>query len=140
MIEAEKANRDAKSLTPFSDCIRGDFHGLAVKIELSMNEEEAAWVTRLRACGVKAAHPDDGWVNREKNSVYFCYPQFNDNPVVGDLIALGWPQWSMKKPQHRLVRVTEIFQNLVGKNYGFEPFWPMKSDAIDSARLAKVQS
>lgn len=56
----------------------------------------------LRRNGVKAAHPDDGWVNRERNGVRFCYPQFNDGAGVGDTVALGWPD------RHRLVTIIEV--------------------------------
>lgn len=56
---------------------------------IKSHEDEQRWIADLRASGVKAAHPDDGWVNREKNSVAFTYPQFDDGPVVGDVIALG---------------------------------------------------
>lgn len=60
------------------------------------------WIAKLRAKGVKAAHPDDGWVDRENSTVCFCYPQFDDGPQVGDRIALGWPDG------HRVVIVTAI--------------------------------
>ena len=53
--------------------------------------KEKEWITALRAQGVKAAHPNDGWVDREKNELYFCYPQFNDGAKEGDKVALGWP-------------------------------------------------
>ncbi len=72
---------------------------------------EAEWVAWLRAGGIKAAHPDDGWVKRNtdqptdgsrRDLVQFAYPQFNDNPARGDLIALGWPD------RFRVVRVTDV--------------------------------
>jgi hypothetical protein len=66
-----------------------------------MQDEQDDWVSRLRACGVKAAHPDDGWVNRQENTVTLQYPQYDDGAGVGDLVALGWPYG------HRLVRLTE---------------------------------
>lgn len=65
--------------------------------------EQANSVAELRASGIKAAHPDDGWVNRERNTVHFAYPAFNDGVSVGDLIALGRP-WS----GYRIVRCTEV--------------------------------
>lgn len=61
----------------------------AIQFDHDWQAGEAAWVKHLRRCGLKAAHPDDGWVDREANTVRFCYPQFFDNPQVGDLIALG---------------------------------------------------
>jgi hypothetical protein len=60
-----------------------------------MREEQKRWIAGLRVMGVKAAHPDDGWVNRTKagrhDYVQFVYPQFDDGVKEGDLIALGWP-------------------------------------------------
>lgn len=57
-------------------------------------ERKSDWTTRLRDVGVKLAHPDDGWVHRDADPPYLnvsWYPQFNDNPQVGDLMALGCP-------------------------------------------------
>lgn len=54
------------------------------------HDRDEAWIAMLRREGIKAAHPDDGWVDREKNTVCFAYPQFNDGAGVGDKIALGW--------------------------------------------------
>ena len=60
---------------------------------------EREWIESLRRQGVKAAHPDDGWVDRKINKVSFCYPQFNDGVKGGDIIALG------NHLKHRLVKV-----------------------------------
>lgn len=72
--------------------------------------EQVAWIAALRGAGVKAAHPDDGWVNRERNTVHLAYPQFNDGLSVGDLLALGWPGDEVDRERGvrrtRLVRVT----------------------------------
>lgn len=65
--------------------------------------EHDEWVESLRAQGIKAAHPDDGWVDREKSTVHFAYPQFNDGVKVGDQIALGWPG---KHNKTRIVTIT----------------------------------
>lgn len=67
--------------------------------------EQDAWIAKLRAEGVSAAHPDDGWVNREENKIHFAYPQFNAGVKTGDIIALGWPG------QYRLVKVTKVEQS-----------------------------
>ena len=64
--------------------------------------DKREWCERLRREGIKAAHPDDGWVDREDNYLIFAYPQFRDKVEIGDQIALGWPnKW-------RIVRVTQI--------------------------------
>jgi hypothetical protein len=64
--------------------------------------DEAAWIAALRAKGVKAAHPDDGWVDRDEQRLHFCYPTFFEEPQPGDLVALG------NHREFRLVRVTSI--------------------------------
>ena len=66
------------------------------------DRKEDKWIESLRAEGVKAAHPDDGWVDREADSVHFAYARFDDGVNVGDMIALGCAdKW-------RIVTVTEI--------------------------------
>lgn len=65
--------------------------------------EQTASSEQLRALGVKMEHPDDGWVNRDRNSILPAYPRFDLRPEAGDLIALGWP-WS----GYRLVRCTKV--------------------------------
>jgi hypothetical protein len=71
------------------------------EITIKQNIETQQWINFLISLGVKAAHPDDGWVNREKNSIKFAYPHFNNNPKVGDVICLGWANHN----KNRLVRV-----------------------------------
>lgn len=66
---------------------------------------EREWVSRLRADGYRAAHPNDGWVDRENNSVQLVYPQFKDKVEVGCLVMLGW---CSDKASHRPVVVTHI--------------------------------
>jgi hypothetical protein len=63
-------------------------------------ERERRWCDELREAGIKAAHPDDGWVDREANTVRLEYPQFVGPLAVGDVIALGQPEG------YRLVRLT----------------------------------
>lgn len=79
-----------------------DFVGLWIGIGNQMREEQDRWIAGLRTMGVKAAHPDDGWVDRKKadrhDFVQFVYPQFDDGVSQGDLIALGWPgQFRVRK-------------------------------------------
>lgn len=66
------------------------------------DRREDEWIRTLRADGVKAAHPDDGWVDRKEDSINFAYARFNDGVKPGDRIALGDPhKW-------RIVTVTKI--------------------------------
>lgn len=76
--------------------------GRIISVDRQMESERQAWIADLRAQGVKAAHPDDGWVERETNKVHLCYPDFNDGLEVGDLLALGW-SWA----DTRIVRITD---------------------------------
>ncbi|HEX4432808.1 MAG TPA: hypothetical protein VHZ96_26280 [Frankiaceae bacterium] len=86
-------------------CLSADPNAVALwdSIGDQMATEQGQCTAALRAIGVKAAHPDDGWVNRERNTVHFEYPAFNDGVSVGDLIALGRP-----RSGYRLVRCTRI--------------------------------
>ena len=54
--------------------------------------KEADWIKKLRSEGFKAAHPNDGWVDRENNKIHFAYPQFNDGAKIGDKIMIGCPE------------------------------------------------
>lgn len=100
-------------------CVQGDgeFVALHRRIAEKMEREQADWICHLRANGVKAAHPDDGWVDRQKNTIRFQYPQFNDGVGIGDLVALGWP--SSK------TRIVEIIGReetmLAGERWAFKP-------------------
>lgn len=77
-------------------------------IVADIGRERDEWITALRKAGVKAAHPDDGWVDRVSNRVLLVYPQFVDSSDVGDVMALGWPE------QYRLVRITRVDPNPIG--------------------------
>lgn len=54
------------------------------------HRREQAYIAALRARGIKAAHPDDGWVKRAENKLHFSYPHYNDGAQTGDLVALGY--------------------------------------------------
>lgn len=78
---------------------------------------KADWTSRLRAMGVKLAHPDDGWVNRERCTFHLSwYAQFDDRPEVGDLIAFGTPprptRWD---PEGRYYEPSRVWD---GRTYG----------------------
>lgn len=80
MIENLRSNGD-----PVAD----DFIKSFAQIHFETKAKEKAWIDTLIEKGYKAAHPNDGWVNREEKSVRFAYPDFNLFPQIGDLIALG---------------------------------------------------
>jgi hypothetical protein len=75
---------------------------------------ERAWIADLRQRGVKAAHPDDGWVDRTHSTLFLCYPQFNDGVGVGDIVALGTPG------RTRYVKLTDSTHTAFGTvRYGY---------------------
>ncbi|MEL6237035.1 MAG: hypothetical protein AAFO57_00200 [Pseudomonadota bacterium] len=77
---------------------------------------EDAWIAKLRADGVKAAHPDDYWVDRKTNVLQLVYPHFNDGVKVGCTVALGSPTG------YRLVKLTGYRRgSFSGEYFSFEP-------------------
>jgi len=76
-------------------------------------QKETKWIELLKSQGIKAAHPDDGWVDRKENYINFCYPQFKQNIEVGDLIALG------DADKYRIVKVIKITKTMFGQIYYF---------------------
>jgi hypothetical protein len=70
-------------------------------------EKENKWIEYLKSKNIKASHPDDGWVNREKNYIQFCYPHFKENIQIGDFIALG----SYRK--YRIVKIIKIEKSIL---------------------------
>ena len=85
-----------------------DFINNYNKILYSQNDNRRNWIEQLKNSGVKAAHPDDGWVDRENNIVIMCYPYFNDELSIGDILALG--DWN----SHRLVCITNMQYSVFG--------------------------
>lgn len=63
-------------------------------------QRQREWRRELAERGIIVAHPDDGWVDRERDTVTFCYPSMQvRTPQPGDLVALGRPE------EWRLVRL-----------------------------------
>lgn len=94
--------------TNVNDLIAGNLDHIARwhQICAAADAAEDKWIADLRIIGIKAAHPDDGWVDRKiSNSHDFIqlqYPQFDDGLKVGDLIALGHPD------RYRVRKVLDI--------------------------------
>lgn len=93
------------------------------------------WIENLIASGVKAAHPNDGWVERRDDGgkVTFSYPYFNHGPKVGDKIALGYHE------EFHIVTVTQITKNMFSEDIVSYHF---KEDIrrISSKKSGKKQS
>lgn len=88
-----------------------------VKIVRQGRDEERAWVHDLIEQGYKAAHPNDGWVNRKDNILTFCYPQFDHDAGVGDRVMLGWA--SDPKSWRPVVLVEDVSTTWLGSNKKF---------------------
>lgn len=95
---------------------RGDLVAAWADACISSQHQLDKWIASLRGDGIKAAHPDDGWVDRQNNTVHFAYPDFDDGVEVGDRIALGWPdEW-------RIVKVVGVKEGLFGNDrWVFDP-------------------
>lgn len=52
-------------------------------------DKEQSWIELLQTLGIVAAHPDDGWHNREEKHFGICYPAFNNGIKIGSMVALG---------------------------------------------------
>lgn len=59
------------------------------KAKEETDKDKREWIDSLRRAGYKAAHPNDGWVDRERKRVHFVYPYFDDGAGVGDRVMLG---------------------------------------------------
>lgn len=66
------------------------------------------WIEDLMLKGIRASHPDDGWVNRQINEVQLCYPDFNMGLQEGDKIALGTYR------EYRVVTIQSIRKSFCG--------------------------
>lgn len=94
----------------------------ASSIDRDLALQERAWVEQLRTSGIRAAHPDDGWVNRDENKIHLAYPQFNDGIGIGALVALGSPSGKT-----RIVRITGTSEN----RFAFERPWYFHFEATN---------
>jgi len=63
------------------------------------------WLRTLQESGIAAAHPDDGWVDDNENTLTLVYPHYNDGIQVGALVALG------TYDKYRVVRLTNRIQS-----------------------------
>lgn len=85
-------------------------------------EIENKRISYFRSINIKAAHPDDGWVDRENNTVILEYPIFQDEISVGDKIVL-YENLSYK---YRIVEVVKVIDYYDFKKYAFKPIIKQK--------------
>jgi len=80
-------------------------------------ESKETWINQLKAEGYKAAHPNDGWVDRENNRVKLAYPYFDYGLEAGDKLMLGWSDLK----HNRSVIITKVEPGIVSSPwYYFE--------------------
>ena len=81
-----------------------EFMNLFHQAGRDIEEKTRELISELREKGVKALHPNDGWIDRENKIAQFCYPRFNDGVNIGDKIALG------DYRSHTIVEVYDIVE------------------------------
>lgn len=92
----------------------------AHRIVDNMQSEEEQWVAGLRKRGFKAAHPNDGWVDRVNKELNLCYPQFDDGVEPGSMVMLGWPRDEKTKDNVPVI-ITEVKKHMLGDDtYKYE--------------------
>jgi hypothetical protein len=57
--------------------------------------QKQKYIELCKKMGLKLAHPNDGWVDRENNILTISHPYFKESIKVGDLIGLGF-YWEEK--------------------------------------------
>jgi len=119
------------------NCVTADqkFVSLWHQICDKQDADEREWVAGLRAAGFKAAHPNDGWVNRKDCEMYFAYPQFNDGAVIGDIVMLGCP---FDKQSWRPVRLIDMRVTAIGKMVWWK-FEDMSNAALTGGESGRVE-
>lgn len=75
---------------------------------LDRHHKEEALIADLRKMGVKACHPDDGWIDRKENTIHFAYPRFDDGVEIGSIVAIGGHE------KFRLVELTAMRVGITG--------------------------
>ena len=95
-------------------------------------EIENKRISYFRSINIKAAHPDDGWVDRENNTVILEYPIFQNEISVGDKIVL-YENLSYK---YRIVEVTEVLSDIYDfRKYVFKPIIKQKKTKTKKEKL-----
>lgn len=74
-----------------AELLRADFWATWHRVGAQQQAQQQAWLTLLRAHGVKAAHPDDGWHDRAAHAFSLQYPHLRSTLAPGDVVALGTP-------------------------------------------------
>ena len=100
-----------KEFIPLASGTHKGFLDTWEKVCIDGQKQHDEWIIELRGLGVLAAHPNDGWVNRDKNYFQLSYPQFNDGVEVDSVVVLGWPGESDK---NKFVTVTKIVKQQLG--------------------------
>jgi hypothetical protein len=98
-----------------------------------MERDENSWIANLRKEGFKAAHPNDGWINRVDKNFILCYPQFDDGVTLGSMVMLGWP---FEEKANVPVVITEVRPS----KYGNTHYSYVEVTKLTEEHYAKVQT
>ena len=105
-----------------------DIMSLWAQINRDFRERELASIKWLvDNLGISAVHPDDGWVDRDRNIFTLMYPPYREIIKAGSLVALG-----NSTDGYRIVQVTSKADNLWStentEEWHFEEVWanPLK--------------
>lgn len=82
------------------------FDVACIRYEQDLNQ----WIKQLKQEGFKALHPNDGWVDREKNIITLAYPSFDNDCKVGDKIMLGFLN---DKSSHIPIKLLAFAKNIL---------------------------
>jgi len=97
---------------------RSDFASTWAKICIDQRTQKAEFISLMRGNGFKAAHPNDGWVDRQNLTIHMCYPYFDDGIQVGDKIMIAFASDAPEK--RRPVLVTGVSKKPFLLRYDFE--------------------
>ena len=98
-----------------------EFMQVFAKVGAEMERRNLAWIEKLREAGFKAAHPNDGLVDRKHDQMTLSYPHFNDGAGVGDLVMLGCAD---RPETMRPVRLTGIRESVFFPSLVYWTFEP----------------
>lgn len=111
-----------------------------IDAEKTLNNQRAEDVRAMKALGVDAAHPDDGWHKRDTHEVHLCYPFFEGRIKVGSRIALHASHAINAEPGTvKIVTVTEVKRGIMPNHerYAYDPATVEEID-LASLRCEKV--
>lgn len=97
---------------------------MMIDMDRRLRANKVECTARLRRMGVKLAQAEDGWIDRERNTLTVpSYRLFDDGPQAGDLVAIGEATHDADPiGRFRLARAVKIISALSGSTrLDFDP-------------------